>query len=145
MMSHELKFTQKSPRRRSPSNIIISLPSPLLLILSRDCNIIWQKRRAFPSRASGGVKDRGDVAHPPGASRVFSSRNYPRQVTAPSFRFYGTVDPLPLPLFHRPARSRLSKNRERERARYSSKSALKPKSSRHENEMYVCARASDYR
>lgn len=29
---------------------------------------------------------------PPGASRVFSSRNYSRQVTAPSSPFYGTVD-----------------------------------------------------
>lgn len=48
------------------------------------------------------VKDRGGRYKPlegparrapPGASRVFSSRNYPRQVTAPSSRFYDSVDP----------------------------------------------------
>lgn len=39
--------------------------------------------------------------------RVFSSRNYPRQVTTPSFRFYGTADPsdervaIPFPVAER--------------------------------------------
>lgn len=53
---------------------------------------LYQGRGQRPRQTLQAARDPARRA-PPGASRVFSSRNYPRQVTAPSSRFYGAVDP----------------------------------------------------